>query len=88
MSTCLATSFQVGLARAAPGSAERRRDGAGTARTPDDAGSLELLADRVRMNARLGTDLAQGPALGERSAARINVHRDTVASLSRKRQAR
>ena len=34
-----------------------------SARTHGDAGTLELLGDGAPMNAQLGTDLAQGPAL-------------------------
>ena len=35
------------------------------------------------MNAQLGTDLAQGPALGVQVGCTLNVHRATVTSLSR-----
>ena len=34
------------------------------------------------MNVELGTDLAEGPALGVRVGCTLNVHRATVASLS------
>ena len=44
---------------------------------------LELLADRAPMNAQLGTDLAQGPALGVQVGCTLNVHGATVTSLSR-----
>ena len=40
-----------------------------TARTRGDAGALELLADSAEVDPQLGPDLAQGPALGDRSAA-------------------
>ena len=53
------------------------------AATHGDAGTLELLADRGRMNAQLGTDLAQRPTLGVQVGCTVNVHRDTVASRSR-----
>ena len=55
----------------------------GSAATHRDAGTLELLADRAPMNAQLGTDLAQGPALGVQVGCTLNVHRATVTSLSR-----
>jgi hypothetical protein len=48
-----------------------------------DAGPLELVADRAPMNAQLGTDLPQGPALGVQVSCTLNVHRATVTSLSR-----
>jgi hypothetical protein len=54
-----------------------------TPRMHGDAGTLELLADRAPMNAQLGTDLAQGPTLAVQVGCTLNVHRDTVASLSR-----
>jgi len=60
------------------GGMSRRR-----APTHGDAGTLELLADRAPMNAQLGTDLAQRPALGVQVGCTVNVHRDTVASRSR-----
>jgi hypothetical protein len=34
------------------------------------------------MNAQLGTDLAQAPTLAVQVGRTLNVHRDTVASLS------
>ena len=49
-----------------------------TAATHGDAGTLELLADRAPMNAQLGTDLAQGPALGVQVGCTLNVHGATV----------
>ena len=55
----------------------------GPARTPSEAGTLKLLADRAQINAQLGTDLAQGPALGVQVSCTLNVHRDTATSLSR-----
>jgi hypothetical protein len=54
-----------------------------TARTHRDAGTLQLLADRAPLNAQLRTDLAQGPTLGVQVGRMLNVHRDTVTSLSR-----
>ena len=51
--------------------------------THGDAGTLELLADRAPMNAQLGTDLAEGPALGVQVGCTLNVHGATVTSLSR-----
>ena len=55
----------------------------GPARTPGDAGSLKLLADRAQINAQLGTDLTECPNLGVQVSCTLNVHRDTVTSLSR-----
>jgi hypothetical protein len=52
------------------------------AATHGDAGALELFADRAPMNAQLGADLAQGPALGVQVGGSLNVHGDTVASRS------
>jgi hypothetical protein len=43
-----------------------------TGRRHDDAGALRLLADRARMNAQLGTDLAKGPALGVQLGRMLN----------------
>jgi hypothetical protein len=54
-----------------------------TAATHGDAGPLELWADRAPVNAQLGTYLAQGPALAIQVGCTLNVHGDTVASLSR-----
>jgi hypothetical protein len=51
-----------------------------TARTHGDAGTSELLADRAPMNAQLGTDLAQGPALCVQVRRTLNVHGATVTS--------
>jgi hypothetical protein len=53
----------------------------GSAVSPGDAGTLELLADRAPMNAQLGTDLAQGPTLGVQVSRTLNVHGATVTSL-------
>ena len=52
------------------------------AATHGDAGTSELLADRARMNAQLGTDLAQGPALGVQVGCTLNIHGATVTSRS------
>jgi hypothetical protein len=52
------------------------------AATHGQAGAAKLLADRRRGNAQLGTDLAQGPALGVQVGCTLNVHRDTVTSRS------
>jgi hypothetical protein len=65
---------------------EDLRCGGGTRRsaaTHGHAGPLELLADRAPMNAQLGTNLAQGPALGVQVGCTLNVHRATATSLSR-----
>lgn len=43
-------------------------------------GSLELLADCAQMNAQLGTDLTQGPAVGVQVGCALNVHRATVTA--------
>jgi hypothetical protein len=51
--------------------------------THGDAGTLELLADRAPMNAQLGTDLAQRPALGVQLGCTLDIHRATVATRSR-----
>jgi hypothetical protein len=51
-----------------------------TAATHGDAGTLKLLANRAPMNAQLGTDLAQGPALGVQVGCRLNIHRVTVTA--------
>ena len=53
-----------------------------TAATHGDAGTLEPLADCAPMNAQLGPDLAQGPALAVQVGRAVNVHRDTVTSRS------
>jgi hypothetical protein len=50
---------------------EMRRRTAGTHR---DTGLLELLADCAPMNAQLGTDLAQSPALGVQVGCTLNIH--------------
>ena len=52
------------------------------AATHGDAGTLELLADRGRMNAQLRTYLTQGPTLGVPVGRSLNVHGDTVTSRS------
>jgi hypothetical protein len=49
------------------------------AATHGDSGVVELLADRGPMNAQLGTDLAQGQALGIQVRRTLNVHGATVA---------
>ena len=54
----------------------------GPARTPGEAGTLKLLADRAQINAQLGTDLTECPTLGVQVSCTLNVHRDTVTSLS------
>ena len=41
---------------------------------------MKLLADRGGREAQLGTDLAQGPALGQQVGCMLNVHRATVAA--------
>jgi hypothetical protein len=51
-----------------------------TAPTHCDAGTTKLLAHRGLGNAQLGTDLAQGPALGVQVGCTLNVHRATVES--------
>ena len=51
-----------------------------TAATHRDAGPPELLADRAPMNAQLGTDLTQGPALGVQVGCMLNVHRGSVTA--------
>ena len=55
---------------------------AGTARTHGDAGTAKLLAHCGRRDAQLGSDLAQGPALGVQVGRTVNVHRATVTSRS------
>jgi hypothetical protein len=50
--------------------------------THGDTGPLELLADRAPMNAQLGTDLAQGPALGVQVGCTLNIHGGTVTGRS------
>ena len=51
-----------------------------SAATHEDAGLAKLLAHRGPGNAQLGTNLAQGPALGVQVGCAIDVHCDTVAS--------
>jgi hypothetical protein len=46
---------------------------------------VELIADHGPMNAKLRTDLAQGPAPGIQVGCTVNVHRVTVPSLSPRR---
>jgi len=55
----------------------------GSAATHGDAGAAKLMGDRGPGNAQLGTDLPQGPTAGVQIGCTLNVHRDTVASLSR-----
>jgi hypothetical protein len=47
----------------------------------DARGPLDLLADRAPMNAQLGTDLEQGPALTGQVGCTLNVRGVTVTSL-------
>ena len=51
-----------------------------TARTHDDTGPLELLADRAPMNPQLGTYLTQSPTPGVQVSCTLNVHCDTVTA--------
>jgi hypothetical protein len=44
------------------------------AATHDGSGTLELFADCAPMNAQLGSDLAQGPALGVEVGCTLIVH--------------
>ena len=53
-----------------------------TAATHGDAGTAKLIAHRGRRDAQLGTDLAQGPALGVQVGCTLNVHRATVTALN------
>ena len=53
------------------------------AATHGDAGTLELLADRGRMNAQLGTDLGRVRPWVYKSAARLTSTDATVTSLIR-----
>jgi hypothetical protein len=48
-----------------------------------DAGTPKLMAYSRPGNAQLGTDLAQGPTLCVQVGCTLNIHRATVASLSR-----
>jgi hypothetical protein len=41
---------------------------------------MEPIADRRPMNAQLGTDLAQGPALGVQVGRTLSVHHATVTA--------
>jgi hypothetical protein len=50
------------------------------AATHSDAGLAKLLAHRGPGNAQLGTDLAQGPALGVQVGCTLSVHHATVAA--------
>jgi hypothetical protein len=45
-----------------------------TARPHGDAGTVELFADRAPVNAQLGTDPAQGPALAVQVGCSLDVH--------------
>ena len=54
-----------------------------TPATHGDAGTTQLLAHGGRRDAKLGTDLAQAPALAVQVGCTLNVHRDTVTSFSR-----
>jgi hypothetical protein len=49
-----------------------------TARTHVDAGTAKLFAGLAPMNAQLGTNLAQSPALGVQPDCTLNVHGATV----------
>jgi hypothetical protein len=51
-----------------------------TATTHGDASLAKLLAHSSPWNAQLGTDLAQGPALGVQVSCTLNVHCATVTS--------
>jgi hypothetical protein len=46
----------------------------GSAASHGDAGTTQLIADRARREIQLGTDLAQGPALGVQVRRTLNVH--------------
>jgi hypothetical protein len=59
-----------------------RRDEREGCATHADAGVVELLVDRTPMNAQLGTDLAQGLALGIQIGGTVNIHGATVTILS------
>jgi hypothetical protein len=52
------------------------------AATHCDAGTAKLFPDCAPMNAQLGSDLAQGPALGIQVDRPLNVHCDTITSLA------
>jgi hypothetical protein len=54
-----------------------------TAPTHGDAGTAKLVAHRGRRDAQLRTDVPQGPTLAVQVGCTLNVHRDTVTSLSR-----
>jgi hypothetical protein len=43
-----------------------------------------MMADRAPVNTQLGTDLAQGPALGVQVRSTLNIHGDTVMAQSPK----
>jgi hypothetical protein len=45
--------------------------------THGDTGATKMIVDYVRLNAQLGADLAQGPALGVQLCRTLNVHRTT-----------
>jgi hypothetical protein len=46
----------------------------GNAASHGDAGTTQLIADRARRDAQLGTDLAQGPARGVQIRRTLNFH--------------
>ena len=54
-----------------------------TASTQGDARTTKMLAHCGRRDAQLRTDLAQRPTLGVQVRCALNVHRGTLASLSR-----
>jgi hypothetical protein len=51
-----------------------------TAATRGYTGAMELFADRGPMNAKLRTNLSQGPVLGIQLSCTLNVHGATVAA--------
>jgi hypothetical protein len=53
-----------------------------TTTTHGAPGAPQLIADRGLREAQLGSDLAQGLALGVEVGCTLNVHRDTVTSRS------
>jgi hypothetical protein len=53
----------------------------GSAASHGDAGTTQLIPDRARREAQLGTDLAQGPVLGVQVSCTLNVHCATVTKL-------
>jgi hypothetical protein len=54
-----------------------------TGATHSDAGTAKLMAHGSPGNTQLGTDLAQAPTLGVQVSRTLDVHCDTVTSLSR-----